>query len=390
MAQTQPTDSSSGFLPQQGHGSLTKPDLKTILSVNDFEKVASQSLAPKTWAFISAAATDLYTKTRNTTTYSRISLRPRILRDVSQVDLTTTMLGHKLRVPIFTSPAAMARLVHPDGEKAIARAVKASGSAQCVSMCASYPLGEIVTAARAHKAEVAHDMPVFLQFYFDKDRSRTQRLLDEARHLGVVALFLTVDAGSIGKREADERIQMTEQVRSGGADIKGVDDAKGGGLGRSLTSFIDNSVTWDDIQWIRQHAPGLKLVLKGIQTADDALMALEAGVDGIVISNHGGRTLDTGPPTILVLLELHKRCPHIFKSLDVMIDGGITRGTDVFKALCLGVKAVALGRATMYSVNYGYEGVLKLFDSKYRYSQETDPAGLTLFSQSCATSWRPQ
>lgn len=355
---------SEGILTEETLVPYTKPDLKTVLSVYDFEAIASKSFIPKTWAFISAAATDLHTKTRNTSTYSRISLRPRVLRDVSHVDLNTTMLGHKLRVPIFTSPAAMARLVHPDGEKAIARAVKASGSAQCVSMYASYPFGEVIDASRAYEPEVAHDMPIFLQFYFDKERSRTKELLENAQRRGAAGLFLTVDAGSIGKREADERIQLTEEVTSGGANVTGLNDNKGGGLGRSLTSFMDNSVTWDDIRWIRQVAPKLQLVLKGIQTADDALLALQAGVDGIIISNHGGRTLDTGPAAILVLLELHKRCPHIFTSLDVMVDGGITRGTDIFKALCLGAKAVGLGRATLYSLNYGYDGVLKLFDSK--------------------------
>ncbi|KAJ2973819.1 hypothetical protein NQ176_g6392 [Zarea fungicola] len=113
-----------GIPAEQTLAPFTKPDLKSVLSVYDFEAIASKSFAPKTWAFISAAATDLHTKTRNTTTYSRITLRPRILRDVSRVDMGTTMLGHKLRVPIFTSPAAMARLVHPDGEKAIACAKK--------------------------------------------------------------------------------------------------------------------------------------------------------------------------------------------------------------------------------------------------------------------------
>ncbi|KAJ6787994.1 hypothetical protein PWT90_01106 [Aphanocladium album] len=339
-----------------------KPDLKTVLSIYDFEAIASKSFSPKTWAFISSAATDLHTKTRNTSTYSRITLRPRVLRDVSRIDMSTTMLGHKLRVPIFTSPAAMACLVHPDGEKAVARAVKASGSAQCVSMYASYPLGEIIDAARDFKPDMPHEMPMYLQFYFDKVRERTAKQLEDAQRRGVVGLFLTVDAGSIGKREADERIQLTEEVTQAGASVAGLNDTKGGGLGRSLTEFMDNSVTWDDISWVRQCVPKLKIVLKGIQTADDALLALQAGVDGIIISNHGGRTLDTGPAAILVLMELHKRCPRIFTSMDVMIDGGIRRGTDIFKALCLGAKAVGLGRATLYSLNYGYDGVLKLFD----------------------------
>lgn len=342
----------------------TKPDLATVLSVNDFESIASHSFSPKTWAFVSSAATDLHTKTRNTATYSRITLRPRILRDVSSIDTTTRLLGHKLRVPIFTSPTAMAGLVHPDGEKDVGRAVKAAGLAQCVSMSASYPLKDIVEAIHHHPVDTPHETPIFFQFYVNKDRALTEVLLKEAKDRGVTALFLTVDATHTGKREADERIRIAAGgVKSLSSGVTASNDAKGGGLGRSLGSFIDNSVTWDDIRWIRHHAPGMKLVLKGVQTPEDAIMAMEAGLDGIVVSNHGGRTLDTAQPTILVLLELHRRCPQVLKALDVMIDGGITRGTDIFKALCLGAKAVGLGRATLYGLNHGYKGTTKLFES---------------------------
>ncbi|OAA77183.1 Aldolase-type TIM barrel [Akanthomyces lecanii RCEF 1005] len=341
---------------------FVKPDLSRALSVHDFEAIAAKTLNPKAWAFISSAATDLYTKTRNASTYSKITLRPRILRDVSSVDLSTQLLGHKLRVPIFASPTAMAAMVHPEGEKAVGRAVKASGMAHCISMSASFPLKDIVEDIHSHSVAVPHDTPIFLQFYVNKDRVLSEALLKQAKEFGATALFLTVDAASTGKREADERVQISEKLASPASGVTVANDSKGGGLGRSLGSFIDNSVTWDDIKWIRQHAPGLKLVLKGIQTAEDAVMAMDAGVDGILISNHGGRTLDTAPASILVLLELHRHCPQIFERLDVMVDGGITRGTDIFKALCLGAKAVGLGRSTLYGLNYGYEGVVKLFE----------------------------
>lgn len=344
---------------------FVKPDLSQVLSVRDFEAIAAKSFNPKAWAFVSSAATDLYTKTRNASTYSRITLRPRVLRDVSNVDLSTDLLGHPLRVPLFASPTAMAAVVHPDGEKAVGRAVKASGMAHCISMSASFPLKDIVEDIRSHSVSVPHETPIFLQFYVNKDRSLSEALLQQAKEFGATALFLTVDAASTGKREADERIQISEKLASPASGVTAANDAKGGGLGRSLGSFIDNSVTWNDIRWIRRHAPGLKLVLKGIQTSEDAVMAMEAGVDGILLSNHGGRTLDTAPASILVLLELHKNCPRIFKRIDVLVDGGITRGTDIFKALCLGAKGVGLGRSTLYGLNYGYEGVVKLFESKY-------------------------
>ncbi|KAJ6788175.1 hypothetical protein PWT90_05181 [Aphanocladium album] len=358
-------DANSGSLVATG--TCTKPDLSQMLSVHDFEAVASKSFNPKAWAFVSSAATDLYTKKRNTSTYSKIHLRPRVLRNVSNVDPGTTLLGHRLRVPMFASPTAMAAVVHPEGEMAIGRAVKASGMAYCISMSASFPLQDIVQEIRDYSIQPTHDTPLFLQFYFNKNRSLSEALLKHAKQLGVAAIFLTVDAGSTGKREADERIQISERIASPSSGVAATSDAKGGGLGRSLGSFIDNSVTWEDLKWIRYHAPGLKIVLKGIQTPEDAVMAMEAGVDGILISNHGGRTLDTVPASILVLLELQKNCPQIFAKLDVMIDGGITRGTDIFKALCLGAKAVGFGRSTLYGLNYGYEGVVKLYDSEYEH-----------------------
>lgn len=215
-----------------------------------------------------------------------------------------------------------------------------------------------------------HDTPIFLQFYVNKDRALSEALLRQAKELGATAVFLTVDAASTGKREADERVQISKKLASPASGVTAANDSKGGDLGRPLGSFIDNSVTWNDIKWIRQHAPGLKLVLKGVQTAEDALMAMDAGVDGILMSNQGGRTPDTAPASILVLLELHKIFSQIFERLDVMVDGGITWGSDIFKALCLGAKAIGLGRSTLYDLNYGYEGVVKLFQSKSSLAEE--------------------
>lgn len=341
-----------------------KPDLAAIISVEDFEAAASKTLSPKIWAFISSAATDLHTKRRNASFYSEITLRPRVLRNVSQIDLSAQILGHKLRLPIFASPASMAALVHPEGEKDIGRAIKASGSAQCVSTSASYPLKDIVGAINDHRVDTPHETPIFFQLYVDKNRENSRQVLQQAKECGATAIFLTVDSPKTGKREKDERIQADESITSPISGAKATNDAKGGALGRTMGAFIDDSITWDDIQWIRNAAPGLKLVLKGIQTSEDAIMAMSAGVDGIVVSNHGGRTIDTSPASILVLLELHRNCPEVFSKMDVLVDGGITRGTDIFKAMCLGAKAVGLGRSTLYGLNYGCNGVTKLFDSK--------------------------
>ena len=134
-----------------------------------------------------------------------------------------------------------------------------------------------------------------------------------------------------------------------------------------MGAYVDASLCWDDLAWVRSCLPtDMPIVLKGIQTAADAVRAMRTGVvQGIVISNHGGRSLDTSPPTILVLLELHRCCPEVFDGLEVLIDGGVMRGTDVFKALCLGAKGVGIGRGVLYGLQYGAEGVKRYFDSTF-------------------------
>ncbi|EGY17748.1 cytochrome b2 [Verticillium dahliae VdLs.17] len=282
--------------------SQTKPPLDTLISAHDFEAVASTTFSPKAWAFVSSAATDLHTKRRNAEAYASITLRPRVLRQVATVDTSTTMLSHAARLPLFAPPTAMAKLVHPDGEKALGRALKASGMPQTVSVSASFSLADILAAHATHDVATPYDVPVFFQLYVDKNRANSERLLRDAQARGVKALVLTVDAPLPGKREADERTWM------------------------------------------------------------DAVRAAEHGVEAIIVSNHGGRSLDTSPATILVLLELQKNCPDVFDKMEVYVDGGVTRGTDIFKALCLGARAVAVGRGLLYALNYGTEGVERYID----------------------------
>ncbi|PKS10769.1 hypothetical protein jhhlp_002526 [Lomentospora prolificans] len=339
-----------------------KPPLSSLINVHDFQLAAEKSFTPKAWAFVTSAATDLHTKRRNGSTYSSITLRPRVLRDVGTVDTRCAMLGKATRLPIFCSPTSMATTIHPDGEKELARGLKETGVPMCVSSSASFPLADIVSEMRGRAGEGAGggDPPVFLQLYVDRNRANTEKLMKNAREQGVSGLFLTVDSALPGKREADERIRSDESLASAISGIKARNDAKGGALGRIMGGFIDPALSWDDIPWLRKHLPGVPIVLKGIQTSMDAIRAMEAGVDGIVVSNHGGRNLDTAPATIMVLIELRRNCPEVFDRMEVYIDGGITRGTDIFKALCLGARAVGLGRGFLFALNYGTEGVRKL------------------------------
>ncbi|KAI1076091.1 FMN-dependent dehydrogenase-domain-containing protein [Whalleya microplaca] len=337
--------------------SNTKPPLDSLINARDFELAAEASLSPKAWAFVSSAATDCLTKGRNGSVYEDISLRPRVLRDVSRVDVSTKMLGHRITTPIFCAPTSMGKLIHPEGERELGRGCQSLGIPQCVSTSCSFPLPEVMDAVEEDKSADGSNIPVFFQLYVDKDRTKSEKLLRIVKKRGVKAIFLTIDAPVIGKREADERLRADESLKLPMSGQQAKNDKKGGSLGRIMGNFIDASMTWDDVAWLRKQVPGLPIVLKGIQTSMDAIRAMEVGVDAIYLTNHGGRSLDTAPATILVLLELQKCCPQVFDKMEVYIDGGIRRGTDIFKALCLGAKAVGIGRGFLFALNYGKEGI---------------------------------
>ncbi|GIZ41882.1 hypothetical protein CKM354_000517100 [Cercospora kikuchii] len=337
------------LLPEAGE----KPDLDSLISVHDFEDVARNALAPKTWAFYSSAATDLVSHQANLMCHRKLLLRPRVLRDVRKVKTKRKILGHESSIPVFFSPAAMAKLAHPEGEIAVARACGNQRIVQIVSSNASYPLADIVSAG-------SPSQHFWLQLYVNSERHKTEQLLQHARELGVKAVVVTVDAPVPGKREADERI-AAENVAAAISGAVATNDKKGGGLGRVMAKYIDASLNWEDLAWIRR-VSGLPVVLKGIQTASDAQKAADYGVEAILLSNHGGRSLDTTQPAMVTLLEMHKCCPDVFQKLEVYVDGGFTRGTDVLKAVALGATAVGIGRPWLYSLCYGQEGVEHLID----------------------------
>ena len=282
---------------------------------------------------------------------------------MKDVDTSSSMLGNKINLPIFCGPAAMARMIHPEGEKAIAHGCKNVGIAHCVSINASFPIQEIMEAMDQGDGKGGEGMPFFFQLYVDKQREKSEKLLKHVENLGVKAIFVTVDAPVPGKREADERVKADETASAPMSGAKAKNDKKGGGIGRIMGGYIDPSLSWDDLPWLRR-CTTLPIVLKGVQTAMDARRAMENGIEAIVLSNHGGRSLDTAPAPVLVLLELQKCCPEVFDRMEVFVDGGIMRGTDIFKALCLGAKAVGIGRGFLFAVNYGREGVEQYVESK--------------------------
>ncbi|OSD06084.1 hypothetical protein PYCCODRAFT_1431900 [Trametes coccinea BRFM310] len=353
----------------------TKPPLSRMLSLRDIEDVARQVLSYKALAYYASAADDELTHQENIRAFSRFFFHPRVMRPVSQCDPSTTILGYKSSIPVFVSGAALARLGHPLGEVNITRGCARTGIIQMVSSNASLSYAQIAEA-RVHPSQ-----PLFFQLYKHRDDRIAEQRVREVVALGYNAIFLTVDAIVAGNRERDIRapFELEEQER----EADKADERKGGGkaaadipakqkdgegvnlLGTAgaLIANDDLDMTWEKtIPWLRS-VTKLPIVIKGIQSVQDAVLAAEAGVDGILISNHGGRQLEYALPGIEVLYRLRKQRPDVFDRLEVYIDGGVKRGTDVLKALCLGAKAVGMGRPFLYAQSaYGEDGVVRTVD----------------------------
>ena len=328
------------------------PHLDTLLNLDEIEEVATEQLSQKAWAYYFSAGDDLISKRLNNEVYHAILLRPRIFIDCENCDLSTTFLGHKVGLPVYVAPAALARLAHPSGEAGIAQACSRFGAMQMISNNASMTPEQIVADAKPGQ--------VFgWQLYAQIDQKKSEDMLCRIDRLKDKIKFvcLTLDAPVPGKREHDEKsknissiLPVTSAVQSGS-----VNKPNGGGIGQQLFSGTSPNLTWEKtLPWLRKHT-SLPIILKGIQTHEDAYLAsLHAPrIKGIVLSNHGGRAADTAPPAVHTLLEIRKYCPEVFDKLEVYVDGGIKRGTDVVKALCLGARGVGIGRAALWGLGAG-------------------------------------
>lgn len=357
-----------------------KPPLSAIINLDDFEQAFARSGSQKSNAYISGASNDLLTYNANKQFWQKLWFRPRIMRNVSRINTKMQMLGCDVSMPVWICPMGIAKTAGPQGETALGAGAAASGIIHCMSTTASYGVEDILASA-------PKTYPFFFQLYVDKQRHKTEAVLQKIEHMDQIrALFVTVDLAVVSKREADERIK-TQDVTSvyQGGQISAV-DKKGGGLARTTGSFIDWALSWEDLAWVRKHS-SLPIVIKGVQSAADAKMALQLGCAGIVVSNHGGRALDSAPATILILLELRRDCPEVFEKMDVLVDGGVRRGSDILKAVLLGAKGVGVGRPFQCSVMYDREGVEACAASKY--SNRRGLCGralLTEYRQSCKTS----
>lgn len=349
---------------QKGEATSTRPNedeqppLVTMVNLEDFERAFEKTGEAKAWAYIHSASNDLITHDANKTFWQKLWFRPRIMRNVSVVNTKMKMMGSDVSMPVFICPMGIAKIAGEEGELALGAGAAKSGIIHCPGVAASFGIEDILASA-------PKTYPFFFQLYVDRDRAKTEAMLKRIEPLDQIkALFVTVDLAVVSKREADERIRSAEIVTSmyagGGGKVR-----SSGGLARSTGGFIDWALSWDDIPWLRKHS-SKPIFVKGIQSAADARMAMEMGCAGIVVSNHGGRALDNAPATILILLELRRDCPEVFTRMEVYVDGGIRRGSDILKAICLGAKGVGVGRPFQCAVAYGTEGVQTAGSSKSR------------------------
>lgn len=345
------------------HGGLEEQPLENLLNLDEIEEVATKKISPKAWAYYFSGGDDLISKRLNNEAYRSILLRPRIFVDCEKCDTATTLLGNNVGLPIYVSPAAMARLAHPSGEAGIAKACSKFGALQIISNNASLTPEQIV-------AEAVPGQVFGWQLYVQRDQKKSENMLARINKLSDKIKFvcLTLDAPVPGKREHDERSQNVAANLPVTSAVQSASDGKqgGGGIGQQLFFGTSPKLTWKKtLPWLAKHT-SLPIVLKGIQTHEDAYLAslYAPQVKGIVLSNHGGRAADTAPPAVHTLLEIRKYCPEVFGKIEVLVDGGIRRGTDVVKALCLGARGVGIGRAPLWGLGAGGpEGVERTLES---------------------------
>ncbi len=301
------------------------------LNVWDYEALAAERLDADAYGYYAGGAGDELTLRWNVEAFTRWQLRPRVLADVSRCSAATTVLGHELAMPLIVAPVAFQRVAHPEGEIGMARAAAAAGTVMCLS-----------TMSTSTPAEIAETGAMrWFQLYVFTDEGVTRELVRQAVDSGFTALVLTVDTPVLGRRERDFRTGFTIPP-----EIEVVSLGQGGVTPAQTFSWVSQTVTWRDVEALAQEA-GLPVLVKGVLTREDALLACEHGAAGIVVSNHGGRQLDGVSATIDALPEVVEA---VAGRVPVLVDGGVRRGTDVVKALALGAEAVLAGRAPLWGL----------------------------------------
>jgi 4-hydroxymandelate oxidase len=306
-----------------------------LLSVADFEAVAEKKMTAAVWARVQGGAADEITLRWNREAWRNMRLRPRVLVDVSAIDTRVNLLGQELPFPFLLAPTGAQGLIRPNGDLEAAAGAAAAQATYIISSSASLRVEQI--------AQHGGGSPVWFQLYVQRDRAFTKDLVQRAEAAGCRALCVTVDSPTHGCRDREQRLKSELPVREL-PNFCGPD-------------YLDPTLTWKDIEWLRSVAR-TPILLKGILDSEDAEASVKAGVAGLIVSNHGGRNLDTAPATADALRPIVER---VEGRVPILIDGGIRRGTDIVKALALGANAVLIGRAYLYGLSVGgAEGVAQV------------------------------
>jgi 4-hydroxymandelate oxidase len=320
------------------------------LNIEELEGAARDQLPREVYDYYAGAAWDGVTLRENRVAYARLAIHYRILRDVSVRCTACELFGTRLAMPILAAPTAFHRLACPEGELATARGVGAAGTAMTLSSLATCRLEEVAAAATG---------PLWFQLYINKDRGFTRELVARAVAAGYRAIVVTADTPCWGVRENDLRngFHLPEGVEPVNLMPSGTlgDESRthrGSGMAEILSWMLDLSLTWRDLEWLAAEA-GVPVLVKGVCRPEDAREALRHGAAGVIVSNHGGRQLDSAPATISVLPGIVEA---VAGAAPVLIDGGIRRGTDVLKALALGARAVLVGRPVLWGLATGGAG----------------------------------
>jgi len=320
-----------------------KPVESAPVDISDYARLAPAHMSKMAWEYINGGAVDEITERWNHEAYEHIRLRPRNLVDVSKLDLRTKLFGHEMPFPILLAPTAYHKLAHPEGEIATVRGANAAGATMVLSTYSTTSLEDVAAAAK---------VPLWFQLYVQPDRNFTRALVHRAEAAGYQALAVTVDAPVLGLRYRETRSKFTLPAGMERENLKGLAVATGGQRpteNEIYSATLDPTVTWKDIDWLRS-LTRMPVLLKGVMNGDDAARAVDAGVSGLIVSNHGGRNLDTVPATIEALPEVVAK---VAGRIPVLVDGGIRRGTDVLKALATGATAVLIGRPYLYGLAVG-------------------------------------
>ncbi|KAI4368086.1 hypothetical protein MLD38_016688 [Melastoma candidum] len=324
-----------------------------ITNVMEYQEIARQKLPKMVYDYYASGAEDQWTLRENRNAFSRILFRPRILIDVSKIDISTTVLGFNISMPIMVAPTAMQKMAHPEGEYATARAASAAGTIMTLSSWSTSSVEEVASTGPGIR---------FFQLYVYKDRNVVAQLVKRAERAGFKAIALTVDTPRLGRREADikNRFALPPYLtlkNFEGLDLGKMHKTNDSGLASYAAGQVDRTLSWKDVKWL-QTITDLPILVKGVITAEDTRLAVEAGVAGIIVSNHGARQLDYVPATIMALEEVVKAAQG---RIPVFLDGGVRRGTDVFKALALGASGIFIGRPVLFSLAAeGEAGVRKV------------------------------